>query len=60
MAPFVTSSANDQFLLETVIGQGMQTLILNPAEAATDQGTYFASEIDKITGTDVPAVSTPA
>ena len=49
MSPYVSSDGGDLFLIKNVLGQGLQTLILNPVEAAADIGTLFSMPSDKLT-----------
>lgn len=47
LSPFIMTTGSDLFRIKSVVGQGMQTLILNPVETSADGGQPMglASEI---------------
>ncbi len=61
MSPYIFSDGGDLFLLKSVVGQGLQTLVLNPVETASDAGAGTATPVDKITITEaITAVASTA
>lgn len=52
LSPFVTSNGADLFLIKSVVGQGHQTLILNPVITTSDGGLGMGSVSDSLSITE--------
>jgi len=59
LSPFINNTGGDLFMIESVVGQGLQTLILNPAEVAGDNpGPGPISYMrDKLTASEVVTIT---
>jgi len=52
MSPYIFSDGGDLFLLQSVVGQGLQTLVLNPVETSADTPSGSGIAHDRIAITE--------
>jgi len=52
LSPFVFSDGSDLFRIKSVVGQGLQTLVLNPVETSADGGQPMGNANDAVSITE--------
>lgn len=57
LSPYISTDNNDLFMIKNISGQGLQTLILSPVEAASDSGEMTVLPFDKLTVSEAVTVT---